>query len=61
MSGPNDGELFQQLSEHQCLYFNSCMNLGGSIQGCYKSVRNINCDIENGKNYNCLAVPMKAE
>ena len=49
----NDGQLFGQLSEHQCLYFNSCMNLGGSIPGCYESARITNCDIENGKSYYC--------
>jgi hypothetical protein len=55
----NDGELFQQLCEHQCLYFNNCMNLEGSIQGCYESARNINCDIENGKRYDCPGVGSK--
>jgi hypothetical protein len=57
----NDDQLFQQLSEHQCLFFNSCMNMGGSIQGCYDSARNINCDIENGKRYYCPAALMDSE
>lgn len=61
MRALNDGELFQQLSEHQCFYFNSCMNLGGSIPGCYAGARIINCDIENGKSYYCPIVLMKAE
>jgi hypothetical protein len=49
----NEGQLFQQLSEHQCFYFNSCLNLGGSIPGCYDGARKISCDIENGKSYYC--------
>jgi hypothetical protein len=48
----------QDLSEEQCFYFNSCMNLGGTILGCYESARNINCDIENGKRYHCPGVVM---
>jgi hypothetical protein len=32
MSLLNDDQLFQQLSEHQCLYFNSCMNPGDRLQ-----------------------------
>lgn len=61
MRALNDGELFQQLSEHQCLYFNSCMNLGGSIPVCYNSARNINCDIENGERHYCPGVVMDSE
>lgn len=57
----NDDQVFQQLSEHQCFFFNSCVNLGGSIPGCYAGARIINCDIENGKNYYCPAVPMGSE
>ena len=57
----NEGQSYQQLSEHQCFYFNSCVNLGGSSPGCYAGARIINCDIENGKSYYCPAVPMKAE
>jgi hypothetical protein len=55
----NDGQVFQQLSEHQCFFFNSCVNLGGSIPGCYAGARIINCDIESGKS--CPAVPMGSE
>jgi hypothetical protein len=56
----NDDQVFQQLSEHQCFFFNSCVNLGGSIPGCYESARTINCDIESGKSY-CPAVLMGSE
>lgn len=41
----NDDQVFQQLSEHQCFFFNSCVNLGGSVPGCYAGARIINCDI----------------
>jgi hypothetical protein len=61
MHALNDGELFQQLSEYQCLYFNSCMNLGGSIINCYDGARSINCDIENGIRYYCPGVVMGSE
>ena len=57
----NDDQVFQQLSEHQCFYFNSCLNLGGSIPGCYESARTINCNIENGKRYSCPGVVMGSE
>lgn len=53
-----DDQSFQPLSEHQCFYFNSCKNLGGSIPGCYESARTINCDIESGIRYNCPAVAL---
>jgi hypothetical protein len=43
----------QQLSEHQCLFFNSCLNSGGSIVECYNAARNINCDVESGKRNYC--------
>jgi len=57
----NDGHLSQGLSDHQCLYFNSCLNLGGSVLGCYDIARNTNCDIENGKRYYCPGVVMGSE
>ena len=48
----------EQLSEHQCFFFNSCLNLsGGSITACYNAARIINCDIENG-GYHCPPVAM---
>jgi hypothetical protein len=61
MRALNDDQVYQQLSEHQCFYFNSCKNLGGSIPGCYESARTINCDIESGIRYNCPAVAMGSE
>lgn len=57
MRALDDDQLFQQqLSEHQCFFFNSCKNLGGSIPGCYEEARNINCNIEHGNRINCPIV-----
>jgi hypothetical protein len=56
-----DDQLFQPLSEHQCFFFNSCKNLGGSIPGCYAGARIINCDIESGKGYYCPPVLMNSK
>jgi hypothetical protein len=47
----------EQLSEHQCFFFNSCLNTGGSITACYNAAREINCDI-NDKRYYCPPVAM---
>jgi hypothetical protein len=41
----NEEPSHQQFTEHQCFYFNSCLNSGGSIADCYNSAREINCDI----------------
>jgi hypothetical protein len=51
----------QELSEHQCLYFNSYMNLGGSVTGCYNAAREINCDTYNSTRYNCPPVLLDSE
>jgi hypothetical protein len=48
----------QPLSERQCFFFNSCLNLtGGSITACCNAARNISCDIENGP-WHCPPVAM---
>jgi hypothetical protein len=48
----------QELSEDQCFYFNSCLNTGGSVTGCYNAAREINCDMYNSTRYNCPAMVM---
>jgi hypothetical protein len=52
---------FQQLSEQQCFYFNSCRNSGGSTIACYNSAREINCDMTSGIRYYCPPVLLGSE
>lgn len=53
----NEKPFHQQFTEHQCFYFNSCLNSGNSVMKCYDAARNINCDINNDR-YDCPPVLM---
>lgn len=53
----NEKPSHQQFTEHQCFYFNSCLNSGNSVMECYDAARSINCDIYSER-YNCPPVLM---